>query len=192
MEVGFMDFGKLILLRRCWQLLVPLTILFIIYAIWKHKYGESFLVGLIIYVLLAGFISWFDCFRWHALTPLTLEYRSTVDYQFRRDDGRKIIPEDYTWYPIDPKPVNNDQIIQRVMNRYIREGGTFDFENYRYLAVYGYTMEALYRLEGRMLCTCVAVHGYDCLSNEILIYKIPFTYIEPGEDRTIQDHYIFL
>ena len=97
MEVGFMDFGKLILLRRCWQLLVPLTILFIIYAIWKHKYGESFLVGLIIYVLLAGFISWFDCFRWHALTPLTLEYRSTVDYQFRRDDGRKIIPEDYTW-----------------------------------------------------------------------------------------------
>ena len=185
--------GKLILLRRCSLILIPLIIIFIIYVIHRKKNGHSIIVGLILFVVLSGFISWYDCFRWQSLSPLTLEFRTSIDHaRYRIDSNKKAIPEDYTWFPVYPKIDDNNAFNRKIMNQYIKSGGTFDFQNYKYLISYGFTMEALFRLSDPDLCTCVAVHGYDCLPNEVLIYKVPFAYILPGEDRTGTDHYIYL
>ena len=84
------------------------------------------------------------------------------------------------------------QAYQKVINRYIDNGGTFDFKQYTYLITCGFTMEALYRLPDWNQSECVAVHGYDCLPDEALIYRIPLNHILPGEDRMDKAYYVFL
>ena len=185
--------GKLILLRRCELILIPIIIVFVIYVIMQKKNGHNIIIGLVLFVILSGFVSWYDCFRWQSLSPLTLEFRTSIEHvRYRTDRNKKVIPEAYTWFPIDPRIEKNDAFDQSIMNQYIKSGGTFDFQNYQYLISYGFTVEALFRLSDPNCCTCVAVHGYDCLPNEVLIYKVPFVYIFPGEDRTGTDHYTFL
>ena len=188
-----MNISKLILWRRFPEFLIILAVTFIIYVVIQYYRRHNILLGFILFFITIGFFSWYECFRWEPLQPLTLEFRTSfAGARYRTDNNKKVIPEDYTWYPISPQIENNGSFYQKVINRYIDNGGTFDFNQYTYLITCGFTMEALYRLPDWDQSECVAVHGYDCLPDEALIYRIPLNHILPGEDRTDKTYYVFL
>ena len=166
--------NQLILLTRSWQVYVFLTIIFIIFLVSVRKYRGSVIAGLMVFILLVGFVSWYDCFSWHPIEPITLVFQTTINEWVSTPYAKqRIISDDRSWSPIDP--INEANLLNReIMKKYIASGGVFDFEQYTYLISIGCTIDALYRHSHASVHGCIAVHSYYCLGNEVFIYCVPF------------------
>ena len=187
-----MILGKLILLKREPELFIVLLFVIMVFLILGIRGKKIPLIISIVLSILFITILWLDCLRWHSLGTISLEYTYTSSkVAYRTDDNAKTIPENYTWYPIDSIYEKNNKLTRKIMSEFRKDGNDFDFANKTYLISYGFTLLDLYKLTDDP--TCIAIHGYDCPVNGIMIYSIPYKiFIMEDDDRTSPSFYIFI